>query len=592
MKVKQSTRLIPLLSLILLLIVAAPPSFAEKAEVRSVTGGQVQGKLVSNWGRKPDLAVYKGIPYAAPPVGEYRWQPPQAVTPWQGVKTTEDYGPICPQTTELLEVINTMIDGEGMSWWRTKLLKFLIGFAPERVHSEDCLTINVWTQKGASREELKPVMVWVHGGGHIAGSASDGIYEGDVLARKDVVLVTFNYRLGILGYMAHPQLSQEAEKLTGVRSSGNYGTLDQVAALQWVQDNIAEFGGDPNKVTIFGESAGGHSVGQLMATPLARGLFHRAIAQSGLGTHNYLHLTKDMPGSSAAENSGVTIAEEAGIAGDADDVVTQLRELSVEQLLAIGSKRLDLVDLMHPNVDGWLLEKPVASVFAAGEQADVPLMLGSNADEGTLFSIFEMAPLYWNKVLPNTTDELQALLSEEFGDADARLLMAHYQVDSDEDVHMARLNIWGDSYFGMQALYGAEAMANVSSPAYLYFFKRTPPSPKQTIGATHGAEMSFIFGGGFPLFPKNDFDDELADTMVSYWTNFAKTGLPVAQGKEPWPHFATSKPRQMVFDSEAKAGPIERSLLYEIYARRIGAVHQQVERQLGLQVEAISSSVQ
>ncbi len=553
--------------------------FADPASIRTVTGGQIQGKVLSEWGSDQDLEVYKNIPYAAAPVGDLRWRPPAPVESWEGVRTTEDYGPICPQTTELQGVLDTMIDGQGMSWWRTKLLKFLIGLAPEREMSEDCLSINVWTPKDLEADTKLPVMVWIHGGGHIAGSASDGIYEGDVLARKGVVLVSFNYRLGILGFMAHPQLSEESETRIGKRSSGNYGTLDQIAALQWVRDNIEQFGGDPDKVTIFGESAGGHSVGQLMATPLARGLFHRAIAQSGLGSHNYMHLTKDMPGFTAAETGGLAIAAAANITDDAD-ALTALRELSAQQLLDIGTADVSLVSYMHPNVDGWMLPQPVFDIFKKGQQADVPLLIGSNADEGTLFQIFPMPPLYWSPNLPETVDELRALLIAEFGEQDGTALMAHYQVNSDEEVALARLNIWGDSYFGYQALYGAQQMKNVDSAAYLYFFKRTPPSPRQTLGATHSSEISFVFGGNMPLFETNDYDEALSEAMSTYWTNFAKAGLPIAKGLPAWPQFVESEPRQMVFEQGPAVGSIERSRLYSIYAKRIDRLHEEVTSKL------------
>ncbi len=562
---------------------------AEQATVRSVTGGQVQGIVVSDSDYAgPDLEVYKGIPYAAPPVGDLRWRPPQAVTPWNGVLKTDNYGATCPQTRDLRKILDTMVEGQGMSWLRTKLTLWLIGLAPERPMSEDCLTINVWTQKGASEQELKPVMVWLHGGGHIAGSASDGLYEGDLLARKGVVLVTMNYRLGILGYMAHEGLSDEAEAEQRPRSSGNYGTLDQIAALQWVQDNITAFGGNPDKVTIFGESAGGHSVGQLMASPLARGLFHRAIAQSGLGSHNLLRLSDPVPARNPAEYSGQEIAKAAGVAA-AEDPVQALRSVTVEQLLEISSQRQDLMDYLHPNVDGWVLPKSVAEIFAAGEQADVPLLIGSNADEGTLFSIFDMPPFHWRTEVPRTVAELDALLSEEFGANDARLLMAHYGVKQDENVASAVLNIWGDVYFGAQALFAARQMENVESPAYLYFFKQTPPSDKQILGATHSAEIPFVFGSGIPLFPANDSDEMLTDIMSTYWVNFAKAGLPIAKGQPAWPQFVADQPRWMEFKHGARVTPIERSMLYDIYLRRQQALLTDVKKSLGHGVQTASS---
>lgn len=558
-------------------------AFAEKASVRMVTGGQVQGIVASDSDYPgQDLEIYKNIPYAAPPQGALRWRAPQPVVPWDGVRATEEYGAVCPQTAELAGVLDTMVQGQGMSWWREKLISFLIGFAPQHAQSEDCLSINVWTEKGAGKGDKKPVMVWIHGGGHIAGSAAYGLYEGDVLARKGVVFVSMNYRLGILGFMAHPELSAEAEQLEGVRSSGNYGTLDQIAALKWVQNNIEQFGGDPDQVTIFGESAGGHSVGQIMASPLARGTFHRAIAQSGLGSHNYLHLTKPMGVLLPAEQGGMLIGEAAGIAASNESNLAKLRDVSVEQLLAITTEQIDLMSFYHPNVDGWVLPKPVASVFAAGEQADVPLLLGSNADEGLLFRIFDMPPLFWRTDLPTTTAGFNNLLSEEFGAADAQLLMAHYHIKTDADVPDGRLNIWGDSYFGYQSYWGAHAMKNVSSPAYLYFFTRTPPSPTQTLGATHSTEIPFVFGGTMPLFPTNDFDDSLVAAMSTYWVNFAKTGLPIGRGLPAWPQFTAQQNEWMVFGEQVGVAKVERTQLYSIYGARQQQLHEYVETELGL----------
>lgn len=562
--------------LALLCLVAGCQQSGEKSPIITVTGGQVQGIVVSESDYPgQDLHVYKGIPFAASTAGDNRWRAPKAVDGWEGVRETSDYGPVCPQTTELLAVASVLIDGQGMASWRSGLLKSLMGFAPVKEQSEDCLSLNVWTQADASassaQQKPKAVMVWIHGGGHQAGSAADGMYEGHVVARKDVVLVTINYRLAVLGYLAHPEFSAESAAENGAASSGNYGTLDQIAALKWVQDNIAQFGGDPENVTIFGESAGAHSVGQLMASPLAKGLFHRAIAQSGLGAHNYLHLDQPAPGLAASEAAGLRLAEAAGFASG-EPQAAALRGLSVEKLLELQSADVSMVANLHPNVDGWVFNKTVASTFQSGEQAPVPLLIGSNADEGSLFEPFAFGPLFWSTEAPTTVVALKALLESEFGKANADALLRYYKVENDSDVHMANLAMWGDSYFGFHGVWGAEQMKKVGQPAYLYFFTRTPPSPTQTIGATHSSEIPFVFGGGFPLFEVNDFDDALTETMSNYWTAFAKTGLPLSEGDPAWPEYNASA-KQMILDGDVRVGAVERTAIYSIFRKRIEQLH-------------------
>src|SRR5690348_11923868 len=300
-----------------------------------------QNGLVSGApGKDPGVQVYKGIPYAAPPVGDLRWKAPKPAANWQGVRQATGFSATCMQTP---------------------YPKTSIYYQEPEPVSEDCLYLNVWTA-AKSNKERRPVMVWIHGGALTKGAGSIPTYDGEAFARKGVVLVTINYRLGIFGFFAHPELTKESDR----NSSGNYGLLDQIAALEWVQKNIAAFGGDPKRVTIFGESAGSWSVNYLMATPLARGLFQRVIGESG-GTF------APMKKLAEAEQSGVKFASSMGA-----DSVQALRSMPAEELVkktALGS--------YSPNVDGWMLPQDVYAIFAQGNQNDVPLLAGSNSDEAT-----------------------------------------------------------------------------------------------------------------------------------------------------------------------------------------------------------------
>ena len=384
---------------------------------------------------------------------------------------------------------------------------------------EDCLYLNVWTAGG--REDRAPVLVWIHGGGLRIGNGADVTYDGTRLAQRGVVLVTINYRLGAFGYLVHPLLSGES----GHAASGNYGTLDQVAALGWIQRNIAAFGGDPSRVTIFGESAGSWSVNQLMATPLARGLFHAAIGESGGGFGSRGGAKPKAEIEAAGERfveallgEGVTPSLEA------------LRSASADQVQAVASDRV----LSTATVDGWVFPDTVYNIFAAGRQHDVPVIVGSNADEMSILGGAAGA---------DTLEQYRESIRDEYGEhADA--FFETFPATTDEQAQQARVASGTDATFGWEMRTWARMMETVSSPAYLYFFSRIPPAPDaDRYGAYHTAEIPYVFDN-FGVSPHpyanrdyTDTDRRLSDILASYWVNMAATGNPNSAELPDWPAY-------------------------------------------------------
>ncbi|MBP6012066.1 MAG: carboxylesterase family protein [Alphaproteobacteria bacterium] len=433
------------------------------------------------------IRVFKGIPYAAPPIGALRWQTPQPALAWAGVKRADTFSPICPQ--------NGAYPPES----------------PPEPMSEDCLTLNVWSPVGATK---LPVMVWIYGGGLENGSGSTPLYAGDKLAQRGVVVVTFNYRLGVLGFLAHPELSKES----GNARSGNYGFLDQIAALAWVHRNIAAFGGDPGNVTIFGQSSGSISISALIASPLAKGLFRRAIGQSG-GLFEPLELD---PGFAlaGAELEGESFVRRAG-----GKSVAALRQLPAEQLLKTRF-------IPHFNVDGFALTKPPFDAYRDGVQSDVDLLLGTNADEGQFFlDKTNVTVANFNDVLSRDFPGWLVWLSGATPgatDGEARASAAALEGDM-----RFRWDMWAWARLAAKA-----GRRNV----YFYQFSRTPPfQPADRyhgLGATHGMEMPYVFDHleqqQVAWMAK---DRELASIIPAYWTNFAITGDPNGAGLPRWQDF-------------------------------------------------------
>ena len=467
------------------------------AAVVAVEGGRLAG-APSPLG--DDVTIYRGVPFAAPPVGDRRWRPPQPAPAWDGVRDATEAGPACMQRAIPAEVGRFYNPGVDRM-------------------SEDCLYLNVWT--AAAPEDRAPVLVWIHGGGLAIGNGADITYDGTRLARRGVVLVTINYRLGAFGYLAHPLLSAESEH----GASGNYGTLDQVAALRWIQRNIAAFGGDPSRVTIFGESAGSWSVNHLMATPLARGLFHGAIGESGggFGSRGRAEPKEEI------ESAGERFVE--ALLGEG---VTP----SLEALRAAGAEAVQAVapELVRSTatVDGWVFPDTVHNIFAAGAQHDVPVIVGSNADEMSILGGAAGA---------ETLEQYHESIRDEYGEhADA--FLETFPAATDEEARQARMASGTDATFGWEMRTWARMMETVSSPAYLYFFSRIPPAPDaERYGAYHTAEIAYVFDN-FGVSPHpyanrdyTDTDRRLSDILASYWVNMAATGNPNAAGLPEWPAY-------------------------------------------------------
>ncbi|HEX7137930.1 MAG TPA: carboxylesterase family protein [Vicinamibacterales bacterium] len=445
-----------------------------------VDGGQIAGTAANG------VRVFKGIPFAAPPVGDLRWKAPQPVPSWSGVRAADKFGPQCVQTPYPVGSVYAM---EPAS------------------QSEDCLYLNVWTT--ANTGDKRPVMVWIHGGAWTRGASNIATYDGAALARRGVVVVTTNYRLGALGFLAHPELTAESPQ----HSSGNYAILDHLAALRWVQRNITAFGGNPANVTIFGESAGSWSVNAVQATPLARGLFHRAIGESG-GQFGRT------PRLSDAEQGGVALARAVGA-----DSLSALRQVPAEKLVASQAFRSSI------NVDGWMLPDDVRAIFAQKKHNAVPVLIGSNADEMTTLSNAG--------TFPKTMDDLRKRIESQFPGT-AKEFDAAYPVKSDSDIAAVMLALGRDVTFSSEMRTWARMVTAGGQHAYLYQFTHVPPGPESaTRRAYHASEIQYVFGNlRNPAFAYTDADRALSDAMSNYWINFASTGNPNGKGLPAWSTYA------------------------------------------------------
>ena len=485
-----------------------------------------QGDLA---GRATDgIAAFKNIPYAAAPVGPLRWRMPQAAPTWQGVRDASMPGAIC---------IQPPANGDP-------------GVGPLPM-SEDCLNLNVWAPTESGDTPL-PVMVWVHGGGLNNGSGTATLYDGARLARRGVIVVTVNYRLGRLGFFAHPALRHATTNGDDMR--GNFGMADVVASLQWVRDNIAVFGGDPGNVTLFGESAGGVVVTRMMVAPQARGLFHRAVIQSGLGreagTPSFIRRADGGP---SLEDRGVLFALGAGLS--LNTTADELRALPAEALLSPPPSFYG-GDLLV--IDGRMVDRDVADAFAAGRQAPVPMIIGTNSAEFWWMKATDRSPY-------GQTDD--ALTRQEF----AALIKAY----GGEDAYNG--NALSDFIFNEPARHLARLHARAGNPAYLYRFDVVPdpnPEPQHT-GATHASERPYVFDNLWTLtWPMGERDQQAATAMADYWTTFARSGDPNGVGRPEWPEFGQNRDQLLEFTNDgpvAKPVPFaDRLDLIEAYYARVG----------------------
>jgi para-nitrobenzyl esterase len=463
----------------------------------TVTGGTLEGSALSG----TPGAVFRGIPFAQPPVGELRWRAPRPRAPWNGVRAATEAGPPAAQAA---------------AGWND---------AMAAASSEDCLYLDVWTPALKPDAPL-PVMVWIHGGANTAGAGGfDPVYAGTHLITRGVVLVVIQYRLGLFGFLAHPELTAESPH----NVSGNYAILDQIAALQWVRDNIGRFGGDPGNVTIFGQSAGSMDVIALMSTPLSRGLFHRAIAESGApGPQMSVPLAE-------AEKRGAEIAGK--LAAPATGAIAALRARPAKELLAAGQNTSALT------VDGWVFPEATTTLWAEGREHAVPLIIGTAAIE------FPAG---------GTPDGIRQMIRSMLG-GEASRAVALYGLDRDplpppDPLYGDIAEQWGSDLFRCPAILHGENHARAGHAVWQYQFDRAiPPQPK--VG--HSGDLPYVFGN-FDLKSGNlvgqygSADRELSDAIQTYWTNFAKTGNPNGVGAPEWPRFDAGSRRYVEFTTDAK----------------------------------------
>ena len=468
---------------------ALPLAAAAIHQPVKVTGGSVSGAP----GVDPSIMAFKGIPFAAPPVGEGRWRAPQPVTPWQGVRKADRFGASCIQN--IVEVLPP---------WTYE-------FMTHNEVSEDCLFLNVWTGAKAAGEK-RPVFVYIYGGGFNSGSGQVPVYDGEGLAAKGLVMVTMNYRVGVLGFLAHPELTAES----GVHASGNYGMLDQIAALRWVRENIARFGGDPGRVTIAGQSAGAFSVHFLTASPLAKGLFHRAIAESGSSAATDPRADRRL---AEAEADGVKFAEAKGAHS-----LAGLRASSWQKVLEPLPPALRGLSRVRPIVDGYSLEAPVHEVFATGKQNDVATMTGCNKDEGG--------------AMPNptvTAAEFQKQARAGFGDRADEFLRLYPAADDGQARASANESARDRARVSMY-LWAARRGKTAKTKAYTYFWTHPLPGPEvEKYGAFHTSEVPYALNTlSRSERPFLDEDRRIAAAVSSYWVNFARAGDPNGKGLARW----------------------------------------------------------
>ncbi len=475
-------------------IAAQAPEKLTPSLITTATG-QLEG-VVSADGK---VRTFKGIPYAAPPVGPLRWKAPQPALPWTGIRKASEFGARCMQG----RVFGDMIFRDN---------------GP----SEDCLYLNIWLPAAPARKRL-PVMVWIYGGGFVAGSSSEPRQDGGNLSKKGVVVVSFNYRLGVFGFFSHPELTRES----GRNASGNYGLLDQVFALQWIGKNIATFGGDPDNVTIFGESAGSFSVSALMASPLSKGLFKRAIGESGAFFGTTLGL-RPLP---ETEKAGAEFAK--SLTGS--ESIEALRDKPGDEILQAGMKAGAF--RFSPNVDGYFLPQNVSTIFSSGNQSHVPLLAGWNLDEGNYRSFFGKDP--------PTVQNFEAKARSTFGE-NASAFLKLYPAESDAQAKRSAQDLSGDQFIAYSTWKWLEMQQKTgNSPLYRYEFDQTLPlsseaaqNPAAEPAAPHASEIEFVFGMlSSKRLPWRQEDQKVSDLMVSYWSNFAKTGNPNGPGLPRWPQY-------------------------------------------------------
>lgn len=503
-------RLLALLFVALMPVVClgAFAPFSAVSDTVSVAGGLISGT------RDGSIRIYKGIPFAAPPVGGLRWKAPQPVKPWTGVRQCDAFGPSPMQGSPA-----------PFGPWSAE---FLI---PKEPISEDCLYLNVWTSAKSTREqrpqERLPVVVWIYGGGFNSGGTGCAIYDGKATAEKGIVFVSVNYRVGAFGFMAHPELTKES----GHKASGNYGLMDQIAGLQWVKRNIAAFGGDPNNITIAGQSAGSMSVNCLVASPLAKGLFNKAIAESGASFGRFTSTLQQ------GEENGLKAMQAVGTTS-----LAEMRALPAEVILKKAQ------GMRGPVIDGYLLPEPIPALFAAGKQNKIALLTGWNEDEGL------GGP-------PKKAEEYRKQIESQYGEK-AGDFFKYYPAGTDVEAVRSQANLSRDMTFGTQNYRWANLESQQGQTVYVYRFTRKLPATGQyaPYGAFHTGEVAYAYDNlkfiDHQLRPLDATDAELARRMSAYWASFIKTGNPNGKGVPSWPTYSAKDKKIMILGDAVKAEPI------------------------------------
>ncbi len=486
-------------AVVVAVLTATLPAAASDALSLKIHNGKLKGKLSADG----QVRAFLGIPYAAPPVGELRWKPPQPAANWHGERMATSFGSRCMQPTIYADMVFR-----------------------DPGQSEDCLTLNVWTPASDKHAKL-PVMVWIYGGGFNTGATSEGRQDGENLAHKGVLVVSMNYRLGVFGFFAHPELAAESPQ----HAAGNYGLLDQTAALQWVRNNIAAFGGDPGNVTLFGESAGSFAVSAQMASPVSAGLFAHAIGESG----GAFPLTgRDFQPLAATEAQDEDFAR----AAFGTSSLASLRAISADDLLkAANTKVAGSTPRFRPDIDGYFLPEPIPAIYAAGKQAHIPLLAGWNKDEGTGEIV--------NAPEKPTVESLRALAEKQFGAQAPEFLKAYSAADDAEALRVAE-DYSGDRFIAYSTWAWLDAqVATGRAPVFRYRFDLPSPGDPNhpaSAGAFHSDDIEYVFGTldfrkGAAWRPE---DRALSALMQTYWTNFAKTGNPNALGLPKWPVYSAT----------------------------------------------------
>ena len=511
----MGSRTIAALAALAMTGMGATPALAQ------MTGTAVQQGRVSGT-KKGAVTAFLGVPFAAPPTGERRWTPPAAAAPWNGVRKADVLPSSCQQG----------VTPNGFGPWTHE-------YVVTNAVSEDCLYLNVWTPAKRAGEKL-PVMVWIHGGGFTGGSASVPIYDGSKLAEQGVVVIAINYRLGLYGFMAHPELTAESP----AHASGNYGLLDQIAALRWIRDNVAAFGGDPARVTIAGQSAGAMSVHHLIASPLAKGLFAQAIAQSGSGTGV---TAGDRAG---GETAGLALMQAAGVSS-----VAEMRELTPAQLDAAVAKLGPGGGGFAPVIDGLVL--PDAQ-FAGANTNDTPILTGMTADEMT-----GLNPNF-GKVTPAS---FRQGIDASYGSSAARIAQL-YPAASDAEANAAASALARDRGLASMAMWAQQRQAGSGNPVYAYLWTHPEPGPDAArYRAFHSSEIPYVFDtlDASPERPFGELDRKLAAQMGAYWVNFVKTGNPNGAGLPAWPAYRQADREILEIGATTAARPVLPAAMFDVF---------------------------